>query len=196
MNLPRGFKAKANSIAVGLRRQMGLSEEMPINLDQLAEKLGLPVVSISTFVDMCPEPIVQLVKIDPGAFSALLLRLDRGSRIILVNDGHSVYRRNSSISHEIAHALLAHPPTQPFDYSGCRNFDKDMEDQANCLSAYILIPNEAASHIVWSRRSLDMACRMYGVSPQMLEYRLNTSGARIRKNHWQQRHFCKSSIIR
>ena len=184
MSLQRGFKARANRIAVGLRRQMDLPCEAPIDLYQLAAKLRLRVVPISAFAGARPEHVAQLVEGDTGAFSALLLQLDHG-RIILVNDGHSSGRINSDIAHEIAHALLAHHSTQPFNSSGCRDFDKEAEAQADCLSAYILIPNEAAWALIQSRRPIDEACEMYGVSRKMLEYRLNTSGARKRRDRWR-----------
>lgn len=187
MSLPYGFKAKANRIAVGLRHQMGLSAATPIDLDVLAARLGFPVVPITEFADVCPEHVTQLVETDTGAFSASLLPLDNGSRIILVNDGHSLRRRNSDLAHEISHALLAHLPTQPFDHSGSRSFDKDMEDEANCLAGHILIPNEAAKKIVWADRDPEVVCDEYGVSREMLEFRLNTSGARKRRARWQQR---------
>ena len=186
MSLPRGFKAKANRIAVGLRRQMDLPGEAPIDLYELADRLRLRVVPISAFADTCPEHMVQLVTSDSSAFSASLVHLEH-SRIILVNDGHSLPRINSSIAHEIAHALLAHRPTLPFNSSGCRNFDKDTEEQAGCLSAHILIPNEAALYITRSHCSTDAICERYGVSRKMLEYRLNTSGARKRRDRWRQR---------
>lgn len=187
MGLFRGFKTKANRIAVGLRSQMGLPAAAPINLDDLAMRLGLPVVPIKLFADVCPEHVTQLTKTDKGAFSASLLRLDNGSRIILLNNGHSIGRRNSDLAHEISHALLAHPPTRPFDHTGCRNFDKDMEDEANCLAGHILIPNEAARKIVWSDHDPETVCDEYGVSRRMLNFRLDTSGARKRRSRWQQR---------
>ena len=186
MSVPRGFKAKANRIAVGLRRQMALQDEAPINMENLASRLRLPVVPITEFADACPEAVAQVVDQDPVAFSAMLLPVGTG-RIILVNDKHSFGRRNSSLAHEISHALLAHPPSQVFSQPGFRNFNKDMEDQAACLSGYILIPNEAASHIVWSNSDLEATCEEYGVSRQMLDYRLNASGARIRRERWQRR---------
>ena len=185
MGLPRGFKARADRIAVGIRHQMDLSDDAPMDLDALAVKLRLPIVPISTFADVCPADVAQLFEIDTGAFSASLLQLDN-CRIILVNDGHSSGRINSNIAHEIAHALLAHPP-QPFDHIEGRRFDKEIEDEADCLAGHILIPNEAARQIVRSGCDADTACDQYGVSQTMLEYRLNTSGARIMQNRWQQR---------
>ena len=186
MSLPYRFKTKANRIAVGLRRQMGLAAAAPINLDELATRLGLLVISIKELADVCPEQVAQLCETDKGAFSALLLPADN-RRIILLNDGCSPGRRNSNLAHEIAHALLAHPSTQPFDHAGCRNFDGDMEGQANCLAGHILIPNEAAQKIVWSDHDLEAVCDEYGVSRRMLNFRLNTSGARKRRERWQQR---------
>ena len=186
MALPRGFKASANRIALGLRRQMGLAETAPIDLGRLAERLGLSVVPISAFGDACPEAVAQLTQYDAGAFSALLLPLYKGRRIILFNDANSPGRRNSDLAHEVSHVLLAHPPRSLFDGSGCRNFDRDMEAQANCLASHILIPNEAARNIVYSRRDPGAVCAAYGVSRDMLKYRLNASGAQKQHERWKQ----------
>ena len=66
--------------------------------------------------------------------------------------------------------------------SGCRNYDRDQEGEANFLAGCILIPNEAARRIVMSGMDLLEARESYGVSDQMLQYRLNASGARIQRN--------------
>lgn len=186
MSVPHGFKARANRIAVGIRRQMQILDGDPIDLDELVLKLGLSIVPISTFSDLVPESVTQLVDKDRSAFSASLLRLGR-SRVILVNDGHSPRRRNSSIAHEIAHVLLAHAPARLFKPAGCRSFDKEMEAQADCLAGHILVSNDAALRIVCTDLPLETACDRYGVSQKMLEYRLNTSGARIRHRRWRQK---------
>ena len=187
MSVPRGFKAQANRIALGLRRQMGLLDTAPMDMEGLASKLRLPVVPVTTFAGLCPGAIRQILDRDPEAFSAMLLPVETG-RIILINDKHSFGRKNSNLAHEIAHALLAHSPSQVFSQPGCRSFNKDMEDEAACLSGYILIPNEAASHIVWSHNDLEATCEEYGVSRQMLDYRLNASGARKRRTQWQRKY--------
>lgn len=187
MNFPRGFKAQANRIALGLRRQMGLLDTVPIDMEGLASRLGILIVPVTRFAALCPEAIRQILDRDPEAFSAMLLPVETG-RIILINDKHSFGRKNSSLAHEIAHALLAHPPSQVFSQPGCRSFNKGMEDEAACLSGYILIPNEAASHIVWSNNDPETICEEYGVSRQMLDYRLNTSGARKRREQWQRKY--------
>ena len=179
MSVPHGFKAKANRIAVGVRHQIGLKPEAPIDLRALATHLHLTLVPITDFGSTCPRQVTQLVEKDSRAFSALLLPIGSGRKIVLYNDRNSEGRFNSDIAHEISHVLLAHPPASPFDDSGCRAFDKDIEHEANCLSGYILIPDEAARKIVKCGLPQHYACGEYGVSREMLEFRLNSSGARI-----------------
>jgi hypothetical protein len=81
--------------------------------------------------------------------------------------------------------LLGHPFTFPIDASGCRNLDRDIEDEASWLGPTILVSNEAALHIV--RRAFDdeTACSMYSVSLPLLRMRINASGAmiRVRRSH-------------
>ena len=62
---------------------------------------------------------------------------------------------------------------------GCRNFNQQQESEANFLAGCVLITNEAARKIVMSGWTLDSAKECYGVSDQMLQYRLNVSGARV-----------------
>ena len=181
MGLPRGFKAKANRIAVGIRCQMGLRPDAPVDPRCLAEWLEIPLVPLIMFANELPVSVRQLRVEDLSAFSAVLIRLDHQRQIILYNDSHRIPRQNSSIAHELSHVLLLHPATPPFDSSGHRAVDNEIEQEADCLAAHILISNEAAMRIVWSGETLQDVSERYGVSAEMLEFRLNTSGARKRK---------------
>jgi Zn-dependent peptidase ImmA (M78 family) len=96
------------------------------------------------------------------------------------NDSHSEGRQNSNVAHEIAHLLLGHDFTLPIDASGCRSIDRDVEDEANWLGPTLLIPNEAALHILCEEMDEAIACCRYGVTAAVLKMRINTSGARIR----------------
>ena len=179
MALPRGFKSQANRVAIGLRVQMGVSAHAPIDIRALAARLGISIWPLTAFAKVCPEEVSHLVDHDSGAFSALLLSLGNGKRMVIVNDKHSESRQNNSIAHEVSHALLAHPVEVLSARVDCRDIDRDLEESANYLAGCILVPNEAARSIVWSRANLDLVKRMFGVSSQLLEYRLNVSGARI-----------------
>ncbi|MDY0279053.1 MAG: ImmA/IrrE family metallo-endopeptidase [Salinivirgaceae bacterium] len=180
MGLPYGFKAKANRIALDFRKRLGLKPESPIDLNSLAEILEIPIVPLSAFRKSHPDQVRQLTRFDRDAFSAVLIPLGGNMRILLVNDSHSRGRQNSSIAHELSHVILKHPPTALFDSSGKRNYDDGIEGEANCLAGLILITNEAAMYIVDSSLPPSEARDLYGVSNDMLQYRLNISGARLR----------------
>ena len=178
MAFQRGFKAQANRIAVGLRRQMGQSDYSPLELRTLLPKLGIAVTPLTAFEDLCPEEVSRLVEVEGQGFSAVLVSLGDGLRMILFNDTHSVGRQNSSLAHELAHGLLAHPPEIVSACNGCRDFDQRVESEADYLAGCILVPNEAAWSIARSGIGLEFAQERYGVSRPMLDYRLNVSGAR------------------
>lgn len=181
MAVARGFKSKANRIAVGLRHQLGLPPQSPMDVRLLAEHLGILVVPLSTFSQWCATQVAQLMERDAGGFSASLISFGDGRRMIIVNDDHSPARQNSDIAHEIGHTLLAHPLEVLSSMKGCRDFDPDLEDEANHLGGYLLVPNQAAWRIVNSGMGLESAQATYGVSRPMLNWRLNMSGARQRR---------------
>ncbi|MEU9012054.1 ImmA/IrrE family metallo-endopeptidase [Streptomyces sp. NPDC048479] len=78
-------------------------------------------------------------------------------RHICVNDAHEPPRQNSSISQELSHALLLHPPGPARDATGCRHWDGDVEDEADWLAGSLLITNEDAWSIARGRMSDDEA---------------------------------------
>lgn len=100
--------------------------------------------------------------------------------MIVHNDVHHRYRQASNISHELNHAILLHPPTEPFSEHGCRNFNKEIEEEANWLGPALLISEEAALHIVKTEMSIDEASKFYSVSTKVISMRINVTGARKR----------------
>jgi Zn-dependent peptidase ImmA (M78 family) len=180
MSLRHGFKASANRLALKLRRGQGRPPEAPIDLEIIAERLEIEIVPLSSFASKHPAAVRQLTVTDSGAFSATTLRIDLGKRVIIHNDTHDRRRQRSNVSHELSHVLLGHPFTYPIDSSGCRNHDRDIEDEATWLGATILVSNEAALHIVRVGMDTEEACETYGVSQPLLRMRLNGSGAHIR----------------
>jgi IrrE N-terminal-like domain len=180
MGLRRGFKAEAGRLAIRVRTELGLGERDRLDLEKLSKNLEVPVVSLSSLSPTCGDHVRQLTHTDPGAFSAVTVPCGGKKKIILHNDRHSVPRQRSNVTHEFSHILLEHPMTLPLDESGCRRIDRDVEDEANWLAGVLLIPDAAAVHVVRSGLAEDEACEFYGVSRQMLTFRINKSGARVR----------------
>lgn len=177
LGYPVGFKAQANRIAIGIRRQLGLSPVDPLDPYSVADRMGIGVVPVDSFEDRCPGEVAVLLGEDGVDFAALYCSSGDGVRFIVLNDRHSLGRRNSSLCHEIGHAVLGHP-AEVFAVGGeYRKTEVAYERQADFLAGCMLVPNEAADHIVWSGLDFEEAMATYGVSSKMLKWRLNVSGA-------------------
>lgn len=179
MGYRRGFKAEANAIARDMRCELGIAPHEPLCPFRLAEHLCIPIVKLSSLRRQIPKEVGFLMHDGKEFFSAVTIFVGR-CRTILHNDANSRSRQASDIAHEVGHALLQHPPAPPFCDLGNRNFNKDVEDEANWLGFALLISEEAAIHIVRSGWSIEVAARKYAVSNKVIRMRLNVTGARQR----------------
>ena len=172
----RGFKTRANNIALGLRKQAGLEKTAPLDPRDVFERLSIQIVPLSEFRNICSSAAQALLS-HSGGFSALLLPLGQGKRIVIHNDSHSPRRQVSNLAHELAHVLLAHPAERVCMGDLGRRADSLVEDEAAFLGGCILVPNEAAYRIAFSGVDSQTAADGYGVSEEMMTYRLRMSGA-------------------
>lgn len=179
MDFRRGFKSEANQIARELRHELGLGVAAPLNPWKLAEHLGILVVPLSTFKEESPGAFVQLARRDKGAFSAVTICCDY-KRLIVVNDAHHLNRQASSLAHELAHILLWHKPARAVEGDDVREWNPEQEAEAHWLGGALLISEEAALQIVSKRQSVAAAASVYGVSHDMVTFRLGVTGARKR----------------
>jgi Zn-dependent peptidase ImmA (M78 family) len=175
----RGFKKEANSLARDVRKELGLELVAPLDPWKLAQYLEIPVWRLKDFRAEAPTAYRHFAQIKSSEFSAVTVFLGC-QRVIVHNDAHSMGRQSSNLAHELSHALLLHPPAPALDSNGCRDWDKEREDEANWLAGTMLISEEAAlkiARIGWSERE---AATEYGVSDQMIRFRLNMTAARTR----------------
>jgi hypothetical protein len=167
-----GFKAKANRIAVGVRRQMGLTALDPI--DPVAVCLHFDIVLIA--LSQLGGNGSAFLSDDNSVFSAVTVPC--GVKIAIVhNDSHHPYRQRSNICHELGHCFLGHKHTPPLTESGERIRDGGIEAEANYFAGTLLLTNEGALQVLKKRLVPDTAQQIYGISRQMLDYRLRVSGA-------------------
>lgn len=175
----RGFKTEANAIAREVRAELSLSRTSPLNVWRLAEHLEIPVRPLSSLQRAAPDAARLFLNGGQGMFSGVTVF--RGPRrTVVFNDAHDPGRQSNDVAHELSHGLLLHTPTAAIDGRGCRVWDKEAEAEADWLSGALLVPEEAAIHIVrrgWSKRE---AAVRYGVTPKMIQYRLNVTAARTR----------------
>ena len=170
MGFERGFKAKANRIALRVRAQMGLIATDPIDPIAICAHFEIVLIKLSEI-----DQQSLFLGDDNSPFSAVTVPCGIATAIVH-NDSHHAYRQRSNICHELAHCFLGHKCTPPLTPSGERARDGGIEAEANFLAGTLLMPNEAAIYV--ARAGLvAQAQGLYGVSRPMLEFRLRMSGA-------------------
>ncbi len=175
----RGFQTEAKWIAKQVRDDLGLSLTDPLDPWRLAELLDIPLLRLSEFQESAEGAYRYFREQGRSVFSAVTVFYGT-RRLIVHNDSHSPGRQASNVWHELAHGLLLHTPTPVLDDKGCRYWSKKIEEEADWLSGVLLVPDEAAIAVVKSGMDLDQAALYYGVSDQMMTFRINVSGARKR----------------
>ena len=185
----RGFKSEANRIAREVRQELSLQPSSPLNVWMLAEHLEIPMRPLSGFREEAPDAVSLFLDGWEEVFSGVTVF--RGSRrMIVFNDAHVLGRQANDIAHELSHGLLLHSPSPVLDGRGCRVWDSDTEAEANWLSGALLISDEAALLIARRGWSMPQAADYYSVTPKMVQYRVNVTGAhkRVQRFRLNSRH--------
>ena len=176
--MERGFKTRCEEMSRSLRTELGLGSDAPLPAEQLASYLGVYVLSVDD-LGLSPADAEQLLHKDRESWSAITVSA-AGKDAIIVNPHHRRGRYSSDVMHELAHLLLRHEPSTVFfagqENLALRGFNKTAEDEANWLAGALLLPRDA---LVRSRAKgcpKEMACDEFGVSRQMLEFRMRMTG--------------------
>lgn len=174
MKLRRGFKKEAEDYAADFRTELELPPDGRLDPFLLAYHLGVPVVPLSQLEGYGRNDDHQ---VGEDEFSAATIH-DHTFKMIVHNDRHYPQRQNSNVMHEIAHILLGHPPHPPLTGDRCRNFDGILEAEAKELGFALLVPKLAALKVVESGLTIYQASIIYGVSKDLLQYRIDITDAR------------------
>jgi hypothetical protein len=177
--LRRGFKKEAHALAREVRADLGLAPVDPLDPFALASFLEIPVYPLSDLRDGAAEAVRHLTERDPSAFSAVTI-FQGMRKTIWHNDGHALVRQRSNVAHEIAHALLFHTPSSDPDPVRARPWDKAAEEEAQWLGGALLVSYEAALALARAGTDTVLGATRYGVSTEMVTYRLNVTGALLR----------------
>lgn len=183
MTFRRGFKTEADQIATEVRTELGLGSSDPLDPVALAAFIGIPILPLSSLSQNAHQSVVLLSGSESAAFSAATV-FDGSRRLIVHNDSHLLGRQRANLSHELAHGLLLHTPTQALDDHGCRRWEPSVEDEANWLAGALLVTPQAALEVARSNLPLDDAAARYGVSVALMRWRLNVTGAYRRTKRW------------
>jgi hypothetical protein len=176
----RGFKSWCEETALQLRKQLQAAPHSPLDPCQLAQHLNVILKTPNDFSKLPAATRTRLLGEHADSWSAFTITNGR-KPMIVYNPAHSPARTASNLMHEIAHIILRHRPAKMFFSTGgipLRSHDKDQEDEAAWLAGCLLLPRAILLVIGKKRMSEDDACAEFGVSRDLLKYRLNVSGVK------------------
>jgi Zn-dependent peptidase ImmA (M78 family) len=175
----RWTQEKMKEVAAEERGWLGLGPVDALDPYALAREHGIPVYPIDELPDEhCSHDAVTHFTVSrPKVWSAALVPIGSG-RLVLVNTGHALARRCSSLAHELSHHFLEHEFSDVLlTDDGCRRFDEKKEKEANFLAGELLIPYQAALKAAFAEKTNDEVAAMYGVSTQFAQ--MCMKGARV-----------------
>lgn len=174
-----GFKSRANKIARRARQLLRLAAHEPLDPFAMAKQREIEIAPLSSFAATHQKAVAHLMETEPSSFSACTIAVNENYLVIL-NDAHAKARQHADLAHELAHIVLKHPLRPIFDARGCRHLDRDAEDEADWLGPALLVSDEAALHIAREALQVSEAAKRYGVSAQLMQFRLNVTAAHRR----------------
>ncbi|QTE28548.1 ImmA/IrrE family metallo-endopeptidase [Pengzhenrongella sicca] len=171
----RGFKAEAKRLALELRAELGLNAHGPFDPYAFADEYGIRVIRLSELSGPARDHLLQR---EGSALSGALIPIATGVAI-LENDAQPLARRRTTMSHELAHVVLAHEfgVSLAADERKC-GLGGAQEEEADWLSGELLIPYEGALRLARADAADEDAAKLFQVSLAVARWRMNHSGAR------------------
>lgn len=178
----RGFKAWCERYAEEKRNEFGIKPHEPLDPKVLASKLGILVWGPENIPGLSQDYISILLKNDgvsASDWSAVTIEIQT-QKLVILNTSHSTGRQSSDLMHELAHIILEHKcHSADSSLDGIlllSAYDKDLEDEADWLSACLLLPRAALVSIKRQNIELADAAELFKVSVRMLRYRMSMTG--------------------
>ena len=190
--LPPGEKRKQFELrALGLRDFAGVASGQPLDPFALAKFAKLLVVDFESIEGLSPESRAHLLgdAADEWSGGACSRPLPNGWRLVILNPAHGKHRNRATLMEEIAHVFLGHQPNRlavigrnPTVREGAaskqtlaRDYNHDDEEAAYAVGAAALVPYEALRRFVNQRRRASEIAGHFGVSRQLVEYRIKVT---------------------
>jgi len=176
--MERGFKTYANNLVLQVRGELRLSPTQPLDPWVLAEYLGIPTEPLSSFIEDAPLAARVFRTSAKSSFSAVTVHDGTAGTLPTTTITHTAGRRAALLMN--LPRLLMHEPAPALDVRGLVVHRSEIEDQATFMGAALLVPEEAALSIVARAVAFTEAASYYGVSLELLRWRINSTGASLR----------------
>ncbi len=177
--LRRGFKTWCENVSCRYRRDLDLPRHARLDPRDLARHIDVHIWTPHDIAGLDSRVVDHLLRVDPDSWSAVTLTVGRIS-VIIINSSHADTRQNNSIAHELSHLILKHQPAQAFvtpdGMMVMNEYNRVNEEEANCLSATLLVPREGLLHLLSMRWPDQRIAAHLGVSMDLLRMRKNLTG--------------------
>lgn len=175
----RGFKSWCEKVALQQRLELQLRPIDALDPVLLAKHLDVLIWTADQVPGIDGQSLNVLTQQDSDSWSAITLCTGTKD-VIIVNPNHTTGRRASDIMHELAHLIIGHEPAR-VDVTDdgllvLNTFSQDQEDEAKWLSGCLLLPRPALLAIRRHKLEEPIAAKRFGVSVQMLTYRMRVLG--------------------
>lgn len=183
--LPPSEKARTyEQKGLYIRALAGLLPDQPLNPYHLAKFAKLQVITLDEVSTLSEESRQQLLINDPDSWSGGAIGpLPDGWRLVILNPRHSDRRNVATLMEEICHVFLGHSPSRVNLPVGngrgkiaFRDYNEDDEKAAFAVGAAALVPYQVLRHGVEHGLTAEQIAGRYGVSPDLVEYRIKVTG--------------------
>lgn len=177
-------KAGLARLALEVRSDLGLCATDRFDVQAWSELWGVPVLSLAQATDDAAT-LHRLTVEAPQLWSAAVIK-DELSHLIIYNHAHGEARVLSDLAHEIAHLVSEHPLDVAWmEPSGkrCGASQTHEKEAAELGGALLVPPDEAKIHAIYGRDP-DALAERYGVSREMAQWRMSTSGGHNIRRRW------------
>lgn len=175
----RGFKSWCENVSVQLRKDLGLTPIEPLDVNALADWLDIEIWTPHQVPELESKWTNILLKKDPSAWSAVTLSIN-AKNLIILNSTHSKARQASDLTHELSHILIGHDAGRvdisPDGLLMLSTYNRDQEEEANWMAGCLLLPRESLVAIIRHKADFEITAKKYGVSRDMLRWRINVTG--------------------
>jgi Zn-dependent peptidase ImmA (M78 family) len=158
---------------------MRLAPIDPLPAADVADYFEVDVLSPHEIGGISNEDLNHLLQEGSQEWSGFTLGVS-GRYLIVLNTAQSQRRQNSVLMHELAHIILGHQlSTGTISAAGYfvpANFDQDQEDEAAWLGGTLLLPRPALLSMRRVGMTNDQAATHFGVSPDLLSWRIRMTG--------------------
>lgn len=177
--LPPTAKRKVfERIAIKIREYAGAPLEERLDPWSLARKLKLRVLTPDDVAGISPE-VRDVLLGGEGWSGGASPPLPDGTRLVFLNPTHSAERQAATLMEEISHVVLRHEPTRIHGVqleqgkrARFRDFNAAQEEAAYGVGSAALVPYFPLRRATQFGLQVEAVARHYGVSRQLVEYRL------------------------